>query len=381
MATFIEEIGRAVKQTACAVIATNDSVNGFMQGIGFPGADSYRNVTRALRRQLCDNADDTVPTNPDADFTGGQCSGVVYNVSLTHTTQSWISGCTPSTILTSVKTGTVTGPVKRFYFRLFGSGSCGPSSAEIRVDDGQGDRVWSSAFTNVPTGRVIDGHQITSIQLSRQDGQADICGDPPPIIPPYTPAPTTINIEYENNNQTTINEDVDVTIFAPQVNIGGAIFAPVTIAGNTFNLVGTVELTPEFKLNVSPEVNVNLGGGNTDSPVPEPDGDIPEPTIDPDERRVIVGAIVTATSVSDRVDFLPQGDNPDVGLPDLGLINFYISTANGTAWTGDIKVKNVRSYIPCPVTTGAIDVAGTARNGVQLDVQPVWGYPGQNLPT
>lgn len=379
MGSFLDEIGKAVKQTACAVIATNDAVNGFMEGIGVPGASGYADRTRALRRTLCDNDDDTVPT-PDPPFQGVQCDCGRYEIRIegTYTNTFGSTGISfrfpsrkirgPLSDLSVMPTGNINNDlVATFKCRGIGSSSY-PTC---------GSTLTAQVFENT-TSPVESVESFTVVVLEALDG--DDCGDPvPPPIPPYIPSPTTINISYENNQQITVSEDVDITVFSPKVNLIGGIFAPVTVAGNTFNLVGTAELSPEFKLNLSPKINIRLGGGNTDDPAPNPDKPIPEPEPDEDEIRVIVGAVVTATSVSDRQDFLPQNDNPDIAIPNLGYIAFYILVNDDAAWTADIPIKNVRSYIPCPVTTGAVDVAGSSRSGVELTIQPVWGYLGQNV--
>lgn len=366
MAGFFQALNDAARGAACSIIGGTAFIDGFMRDVGVPGTGAYEDRTRALRRQLCDNDDDVVPLPGTGPVTGGNCDGILYvTANMTYTD----AACT---------TRDFNG------YQIYG-----PVSANVLEDSGNRTLVIDGFNQNgTPNRRVVSGSTPSSPcpaawlggQFNRVDGGAE-CPAPEVPIPPYAPSPITVTINYENNQQITVNEDVDITIFSPQISLIGGIFAPITIAGNTFNLVGTVELTPEFKLNVSPVINISLGNGNTDNPIPNPDGDLPEPTVDPEERRVIIGAIATATSVSDRVDFLPQGGNPDVGIPNLGLVSFYVSTPNGTAWTADIPVKNVRTYIPCPVTSGAVDVAGTARTGILLDVQPIWGYPGQNLPS
>lgn len=377
MASFIDEIGAAVKQTACAVIATNDAINGFMESISFPGAESYRDTTRALRRQLCNNPDDVVPI-PSPAFSGGQCSDVSYRVSW----NAGFVGCATGVIRENIIRGaiTVTGPVTRDIETI-------PRPADPTTADNlfkiNGVTVGGLATKTPCQPNSTDGNASSVFwglfSIIRIDGQPDDCGDPPSPIPPYVPSPVTVNIEYEDNSQITINEDVDITIFAPQVNLIGGIFAPITIAGNTFQLAGTVDLSPKFDVQISPKINIGGRGGKTDKQPSDPDGEVPEPEEDPGERRVIVGAVVTATSVSNRQDFLPQQGNPDIGIPNLGYCSFYIATNDATSWTEDIPIKSVRSYIPCPVAAGAIDVDATGRRGITLQVEPVWAYPGQQV--
>lgn len=363
MATFLEEIGRAVRQTACAVISVNDAVNGFMEGIGTPGASEYADRTRALRRQLCDNNDPVVPA-PTPPFTGGQCDtiyAVTYRVK---------NGQSPW----AQQTTNFPGPIQ---------------GLEFRSEPAPNDRVrkqWlikhaggEDSLILVPSAFPDQVVLAEILNVARIDGQPDDCGDVPTPIPPYVPTTTTVNISYENNQQITINEDVDVTVFAPQVNLIGGIFAPITISGNNFSLIGNAEFTPEFKLNLSPRINIGAPG-NTDNPVPNPSEPIPEPE-EEDPTRMIVGVIVTTTDLDlSRIGQISQDGNPDIFIPRLGSVSFYITTPNGNAWTTDVDIKNLRCYIPCPVPSGATDVAATPQNGIHFSVQPVWGYPGQQLP-
>lgn len=378
MATFADEIGRAVRQTACAVVATNDAINNLWVGSGLPDPLNLQRTTNSLRRQLCNNDSDEDLNLPDPPFQGGQCEGIEYRIEGQFYSCLYRPSDDVNVICGDAPYGNVIeGPVTRIEIEK-GVGGAGKSIGPVAYN-AAGDRVVLGIRSTTASDRDYRDGSLTSISIFRTDGGGDDCGDVVPPIPPYSPTPTTVTINYENNQQVTVNEDIDVTIFSPQLNLTGGIFAPVTIAGNTFNLVGTVELTPEFKLEVSPEINIGSGNGNPDETTPPPDRPIPEPEPDPNERRVIVGAIVTATSVASRQDFLPQAENPDIALPNLGYVAFYINTPNGTAWTADIPIKNVRSYIPCPVTGGAVDVAGTGRSGVTVQVQPVWGYPGQHL--
>lgn len=363
MSSFLDAISDAVRTTACGIISVNDEINGFLEGVGLPGASDYADRTRALRRQLCDNDDDTVPVT-QSQVTGGQCPGIEYRAGAPGVTTSSVSrGIGPLSVSTT--TGENNGRPTWTLTFVWAGGLTGGSGVQSFFDDGPSPTI-SERYTGVVATRV--------------DDQLDTCGDgPTPPIPPYVPTPITVNISYQNNQEITVNEDVDITIFSPQVNLIGGIFAPVVISGNTFQLIGTAKFSPEFKLEISPEVNIGTGGGNTDSPGPNPDRPYPEPTPNPSERRVIVGAVVTAVDVSTRQDFIPQDGNPDIAIPNLGFISFYIATENDRAWTADIPIKNVRTYIPCPVAGGAIDVAGTGRSGIELSVQPVWGYPGQQL--
>jgi len=378
MATFFEEVTKAVSQTACAIIAVNDSINGFLSEVGVPGSSAFADRTRALRRQLCNNSDDTVPVPPPP-FTGGQCT-TSYRVVIRRDRFPFTSGCgqfTQNNVQSSPGT-ILQGPISGIFARFTGaSASCGGlRTVEYVVQTATGEVVVQ---TETETRGWWKLNEVRIETVIRVDGQPDNCGDPPGTSPPpYSPSPTTVNIEYQNDENITVNEDIDLTIFAPKLSLIGGIFAPITISGNNFNLVGTVELTPEFKLEVNPEINFG-SGGSVDNPSAEPVEPTPEPPRTND-RRVIIGAIVTTTSLQNTpTTQIGQGSNPDIFVPRLGSLSFYISTENATAWTNDIDIKNLRCYVPCPAPGGAIDLAASPSSGVVFDVQPVWGYPNQNL--
>lgn len=383
MVSFGEAIKEQGRIILCNLLGGPESVP-YLGGSVSDDANALQKSINGARRYVCNDSDsitepEVVSLLPGSPISGGQCPGAGYSLSFKYDSVIWETLDCTTTVdfigLTDTRTGLV-GPITNPRVEFEGNGECGPSRAFWRVDDANGV-VTLVAGSPQQTGRVASLHRLYDLVATRTDGGSEDCGDFDPGPNIYSPTTITVNIDYEDNTQTTINEDVDITIFAPIAIVGGAIIAPITVTGNDFSLVGNLELTPEFNLTLSPEVVIGRPGNPDDQP---PDGidqpELPEPN---NGRRVIVGAIVTATGIGvTKAGSIPQGVNPDIWIPRLGSVSFYITTDKGNGWTTDINIKNTRSYIPCPVASGAVDVAGTGASGITLDVEPVWAHPLQS---
>lgn len=109
------------------------------------------------------------------------------------------------------------------------------------------------------------------------------------------------------------------------------------------------------------------------SDVPPPPGFDPDPDGDPSEEDVIIGCLVTVTQVQGGLTQVPQGNNPDLWLPDVGTIAFATRINGNTfAWSNPERVQGLRQYIECPWRSGAIAVEGTPRNGVAWTLTPAY---------
>jgi hypothetical protein len=239
-------------------------------------------------------------------------------------------------------------------------------------------------------------------EVFRTDGQPDDCGDPDPQPPPAAPAPPNIpvNITYRNDDGIDITIPVNFTLGVAYIDADLNVRLPIDV-----NV--PINISPNFDTDFNFDIAFNLSGGDTyigpprdpdrppvlpppnnsppppppvtpDPPPPPPPPDLPPPTDPPEPPEpllVIRGALVTVTGIDDaaKVGVLFQDSNPDVGIPDYGLINFLISTGESSrGWTEDIKVKNKRNLITCPWPFGAIDVKGTPRPGVSWVITPVY---------
>lgn len=390
MSNFLDAVTGAAGSATCQLLGVPQYVDDMIQRVGFP---LYNNPLVAIpnfwRNALCDT--DAPPPNPPA-FTGGQCP-VKYNIAVAFRRDTPGTGC-PTTVDNRSLTGywgpigsprivNGTAPSNRISntitFRTRGNGGAPNAGEDTSLSFG-------SSNPDCPPG------VIQSFTVTRQDGQPDNCGNPPPFYPPLRPPDVTIprSVPYENSSGVTVTVPIIFVFARATIDATANITIPFTANINgTLNVSGTV--------NLNGEVNINIGtAGNP--PVPKdprkdpcddiaiPDGEVPEDPTDadqpnrPDREReeVITGVLVTVTSLSnERASTIVQGDNPDIYAPSLGFVQFLCrvgETAGG--WTSDQPVKNRRNLIPCPWGDGAVAVRGTPQPGVTWTLTPVFGYAG-----
>lgn len=378
---FLDETANALRNGYCSIVG---SYANFLEQ-NFPAFGVVPNpglgAARLAQRLFCNSEP---PNPPPPPFEGGQCDGVLYNVSWTVT---WSQNSAPP-LNNRTQSGTVQlyGPISGITreplmgigFNWFVTGrTVGGAVNKVFV---AGSGTGSAPYTN-PT------ETITAI--SRVDGQPDNCGDPDPDIPEPVPDYNVIDVDvtYTDNSGNDITVPI-VAVFAPVVIAGnGNVFAPVRVnvpVDADLNLNGTLNLT-------TGDINLNFGDQNrlpgledcSPAPpgVPDDIPDVPDDVPDysePDEPgvvpTVIRGAIVTVTETGNGVTHVFQGDNPDVYLPRLGNIQFQMEFGRRIAWSEDIPVKNRRQFIRCPWEGGAIAVEGTPAPGVVWEITPVYDF-------
>jgi hypothetical protein len=258
---------------------------------------------------------------------------------------------------------------------------------------------------------------VLSYTVEREDGLPDTCGNPPPLspVPPIPPEgtepfpfsfPITIN---EGGTPVTIDVGGLVVVLPPRIGLNADINVPVQVNID----VGGVNFSPTVNLDfniadgafrVEPGafdidfggivINTNpppwnsppgkcIPGGGAPRPLPgtptpdNPPGVEEPPTPRPPKgERVIIGALVTVTTVQpwQRATVIGQDENPDIYAPDLGHINFLCRLGTGAVggWTPDQKVKNRRCLIPCEWKYGALSVEGTPQQGVEWVITPIY---------
>lgn len=391
---FTEAVADGVVRTSCALLALGDEGTRWLNSVRGVDGD-FANIAGALRKNICnESAPDVDDYGPQPPFEGGQCPGVQYNVSAKLDYSDPIDGGADKTVTVS---GQLTGPITGFFpvpnRRTFANNQGEEYRQQYRYAvraATETDFIQSSFGPYVDTFECVEGPPISDcegaldsppevvgpydIVITRADGQPDNCGNPPgESVPEYNDYSQTISITYEDNSQTEITEDIDVTLGPLIVGIGGIVYAPVTVGTGDITLNGTLELSPKVSVELFPN-GLFGGGGNTDDPAPTPGVDDPEPQV-PSERRRIIGAIVTVTNYDEDiagVTQVAQGESPDIFVPRTGNVSFYIDTPGGQAWTEPKPLKNVREYVPCPAREGAVDVAVTAGTGFTLDVTPVY---------
>lgn len=357
----------------------------------------WNNATQNTLQRVCRNTPNYVPPSVSPPFVGGQCPGVRYQVFVTMNVFSG-GGCdnpSQSTFDSDVK-GEIAG------FRVVPSTATngaarGTAQAFARsVSDDVDDPLrWISLGTRQNFGGCTGGETptIDSINIVRRDGLPDVCGNPPPE---YSDGPG--NFVFAPNVDVDISPNADVQI-TPTVtaDVNGNINIDLPDIGDVTIDLGGIDInftTPELPIDPEPdpgpepdpEPSPRPDPGDTGTspgdptPPPPPPGDprLEEPEEEPEE--VIRGVLVTVTDINTSSSQIFQTDNPDVYVPDLGLVSFRVRVDGGVSgWTPDQRVKNRRCFIPCEWDGGAFDVAGTPRAGVTWTLTKV--YERSSIPS
>lgn len=347
---------------------------------GFVADRIWNNAVENTVQRVCRDTPNYVAPQPSFPFTGGQCPGVRYEARVT---MNVLGGSNCDNATTSTVSRDIIGPIADF--RAIPD----PTGADVgRVfvqafarsvgQDLDDPQDWVPIGTRQNFGSCIGGAlpTIDSVTVTRVDGLPDVCGNPEPTYP---------------------RDNGDIT-FAPELDIDIAPNVPVQIAPNiTVDVDGSINIELPGIGDVTVDIggiDINLGEGSPDepgegapvrpdpgdtdtdpaNPAPPPPPDDPaveEPEEEPEE--VIRAVLVTVTNIESSSSLITQEDTPDVYVPDLGLVSFRCRVSDGASgWTPDIRVKNVRCFVPCPYDGGAIDVQGTPRIGVAWTLTPVY---------
>lgn len=423
--SFLSQMGEALKeQVLCPLLQANTALNSSLRDL-IELSTGYRPPSLeplgAYQLTVC-QLPESPPQIPQP-FEGGQCP-VYYLVAARYTYEFLNLDGTWEPLEGSSSAIRVLGAIENIFvekvFSIDGSPCDNNAILFNLVVVGQ-DGVQSTLIDReYNCGSFIGAIRNIVVQrydIDREDGLPDTCGNPPPADepPPIPPEgtepfpfsfPITIN---EGGSPITIdvggvaiilpprigvNADINIPISA-NIDIGGISFSPTI--NLDFNIAeGAFKVEPgAFPIsfggivinNSPPPWNSPPGGlppgtgaprplpGSTPPPSP-PDAPDPPEKRPPSGERVIIGALVTTTSVASwqRATVIGQGDNPDIYAPDLGHINFLCRLGTGTTggWTPDQKVKNRRCLIPCEWKYGAIEVKGTPQPGVTWTITPIY---------
>lgn len=368
MPTFVEAMTGFMKDNFCAALGVlGDAITlGSQISVGPVGVV---NVPNALSALVCDEPPDRLPPL-EPPFTGGQCVGRSYSVTIQSEVYPF-SDC--STFGPSTSVLGFPGPIRGLVTRTVSpSGDlCTPAGNAIYLRHGPGP--------NNETLIAGAGYGATASILSvvPEDGLPDTCGDPPPVVPP--PGDT-----YEFGDDVTYNIDdsteitVPVTaVFAPIfVDLDGSLKIPVNIDVGGLEFNGTLEVAPNFNLEIKP-TKIVAGPGRPDDTDPsggQPQVEVPE---DVEDFDAIVGVLVFSQFDGDEnnASGYPSVGGPNFLVPRIASVQFAIKTGNSIGWTADQDVKNLESYVPCPAPQGAIAVRVTAEPGFTRRFTPVRGKP------
>ena len=326
----------------------------------------------ALQAACPDIAD--LPQGPAAPFTGGQCEGVLYDVTVDFN-ELFLFMCN---LQPDTRTVQLPGPVK-----------------DIRIRDPQpilscpGDFVGfpvvealfgtNTAYTTI--FQVSSGNvqvvELTNISVVRADGMPDLCGDPPPSPappkPPIQQPPSSPPIPWVDSN----GDPVGDVVFSPRV---GPIFIdaqarlkiPVVV-----NINGPF-LTQEISIPVSvslPDFDISFeyggNGGTTtdptspeeptppvpvccDPPLPRLEEDEVEEPGDPEDEdneptEVITGAVIATEPGPGQSTATELGNpRPDLLVPRVATFQWEVDIGGTVAYTSDVAIKTLSQYIPAP---------------------------------
>lgn len=368
MATFLEALGQVARQTYCFALGNFDNGARALGRIA-PGAAAISRVSGAVKAQLCSESPDPIPA-PEPEFEGGQCPGVTYQVN--YSGQVFFGDC--SSIPTSGNINAI-GPIGGSFYDNSGSAvpgtppgcSTAPGTA-FRINTGDGP------VTIFGAGGGVSG-SITGV--SPVGGGANNCGDPPPVFPP--PGDIIIegdDITYEGDDNISITVPTSF-IFSPvYVDLDGSLNVPVTIDVGGVEFSGTLEIAPEFNLDLRPG-GIETGPGIVDDPtVPdEVDDPTPPPDDEPDELPIIGVLVFSNLDDRNRATQLSSTGGPDILAPRIASVQFAIKTGNSIAWTSDQDVKSKEAYIPCIPPQGAVAVRVTFLDGAVGRFTAVRGRP------
>ena len=379
---FIDALAETVNRGFCTVLGTATAASELTYYISAPLIGGAQSPFTSLYAQNCPL--DT-PPNPIVSISGGQCPGVNYLVKVTYTTTPITPPGSPLTNVSQLGSQRMV---------------LAPTLTAIQNES---NNVWNLNFrqagqpdfpVNVYNGGAFNGKanvKIDSVQITRQDGLPDTCGDPSGGGNGYQPGTNIYNnnVTYVNNEGTTVTIPVVLAFGYATLNIDGTVNIPVNAnfsanpqfnANFNFNL-NTGKVTPDFNHPAAPVASPcsDPGGYKPDPSIPDPPSSIPDfdplPPSTPaptERRRLLKGCIVTTTHLDGNETTLEQQDNPAIYIPATGYVQFLIQVGNSSAWTNDIAVKNLRAFIPCPWDAGAVEVKGTPRYGNQFTVTPVY---------
>lgn len=395
---FRESLGEAMGQLACSAA---NSIGTLGDGVAFPLGFTGGAVARLLAYKtsalFCNKDPYTDPFKP------GLCP-IKYLVTITYR----ITGH-PNPVFngTFTKTAYVWGEVGTAgYERLEADDPGGRQVARVSLvsyGSADGPRAAAPIREFYPQEEF---HELATLVILNVESVPDPITQDADCDDSYSPAP------YDPNNFT---RDIDINVDLPDTT---SYSLPLTVVIGQLFVDANLDLNMPFTFNVKPTANLNLSfnptfkaslnlstgetridfdfgdnfvppapgsdprpdkpGTRPDQPAPTKPPGVPDAEPDPDDEaadRTIIAAIVTTTVQGQpaRLTVIGQDSNPDIYVPNLGLISFAIQTKDGAVgWTNDIPIKNERAYVPCPEPRGAISVRGTPQPGNEFVITPIY---------
>lgn len=325
----------------CNVHANNPNIIGRLGSIASDFADG------ACKPYFDENGI-TPPVPTQNPFSGGQCLGVLYSI----TVEVYQDGF-----------GVYTREV----------GAYGPIGG-IAIEDGAPGNVLISVrgydYAGNPTLVAVAPTQAQNastariVSVQRQDGEVDSCGDLPNQ---YDPSPNAPRVNYGDpfDGEDFGGRQSPITIFAPSLNPDGSISIPIDIDGTPADLG-----SPSSPAGGKPEDNAPVEPGDAKEPAPEDGGKVC--------FNAIAGKELVGVSWSLTV---PEafGEIPDTLVPiyprvigNIRLLLGACDTVTGTI-ENQIQIRTAKGTVFRSV--GGTPVAGAIINtlpGVVVSLTPLY---------
>ncbi len=264
----IGTIANAARAGLCQVFDINDNVVRLAPGtLIAPAIRVYRDLANLLRLAACGIPPTTSPVNYGADFSGGQCVAR-YNLRFSYQPVggSWAEnpgiGTNTPRIFETIRWGPI---VRVTPVRTAVSNSSDVTTWSISsFDRGNGLPVNSTPGPPNTEALLVASQLMTPrasslyvkiLSITRADGLADNCGNPPPITLPPPPNGITVNRQVTfTENSVNVTVPMAFTYFQAQFIANNQIEIPFTFAFNpdvTFS--GTINLgTGDINFNLGP---------------------------------------------------------------------------------------------------------------------------------
>lgn len=283
-------------------------------------------------------------------FLGGQCPGVLYTVTMTITSTS-NAGTTFNDDVALSGANRIAGPIKDI--RIIGGGGT-PYRAVAENESGQ-----LKFFTFVSSGSTWErSGSSTGVSFSRPviTGADNSCGNPPPVISPYSgpsvpyDQPQVVNID---------NNTYEIVPIRPTINVDGEISIPVNIDGTPFDFAGDGNAEP-----YTGDGPVQPGSEQPGSNGPEEPG-APDDFPNPPPGREWAGAVVRLTAIPPGTGGIPQSEPNTIFPRVMGNARLRMRLDDGTVVLGEpiqIKARDELLWRP----SEGLEVIGVFCNVVPL---------------
>lgn len=344
-AVFTEQLRDGIATFACTLWANYPD---FITESTNPG----NSWARGFMNQMCSPIQPPIAP-PNIPFTGGQCVGVSYDVTMSRLLLN-VSNC--STVVNDNFTTTVTGPVQGVSFNIitpnaFNTNCSGLSNAPVDLgnwvlNSASGTTIiLNNAFVD-PSGMAVPPLSLVTItNIVRTDGMPDTCGDPPGDYGSPTPSSNDLtsviiitNLDTLNNQYTIVyNKNTNQYNFPMNFKING-VNATLDIGGIT--IFGAPQITLPTSGNDVPLPGSDGGddgvGGMNDETFPQSEYPVvPDLTV-PTTAEQLIEYVVCVDGVISTVSSLLKISTASIPFSEL-IIDILVNILTDVCAIGEVE--------------------------------------------